>query len=131
MRKSSKELMVMMQSAVVIVFLAMLLVCNGLTVATEIDAAWRGPDYLIIGVQKSGTTALYNYIIEHPKIVSAKQKEVHFFDEDMRFNKGIEWYREQLNYSKELGELLYGEASPRYFSPVAPLALGSVEFLRK
>ncbi|MCX5925453.1 MAG: sulfotransferase domain-containing protein [Candidatus Dependentiae bacterium] len=123
MQKSSKKISVIMRSAGAIVSVVRLLLCNGLTISADIDASWRGPDYLIIGVQKAGTTALYNYIIKHPKIVSAKQKEAHFFDLNQRFNKGIEWYKNQLNYSAGLDKMVYGEASPRYFSPVAPLAL--------
>ncbi len=49
------------------------------------------PDFLIIGVQKGGTTSLYNYLSEHPDIISARRKEVHFFDQ--HFRMGVPWYR--------------------------------------
>ncbi len=38
------------------------------------------PDFIIIGAMKSGTTSLYNYLIQHPRIIAAQKKEVHFFD---------------------------------------------------
>jgi len=38
------------------------------------------PRFIILGAQKSGTTALYAYICDHPNVVSARRKETHFFD---------------------------------------------------
>ncbi|NJL20578.1 MAG: tetratricopeptide repeat protein [Leptolyngbyaceae cyanobacterium SM1_3_5] len=38
------------------------------------------PDFLIIGTMKSGTTSLYGYLTQHPQILPAAQKEIHFFD---------------------------------------------------
>ena len=37
-------------------------------------------DFIVIGVQKAGTTALDHYLRLHPDIEMAKRKEVHFFD---------------------------------------------------
>ncbi len=37
------------------------------------------PNFLCIGVQKSGTTSLINYLNQHPKIF-IKDGELHFFD---------------------------------------------------
>ena len=37
------------------------------------------PDFLVIGTQKGGTTSLYQYLIEHPDVVSASTKEVPSF----------------------------------------------------
>eukprot|EP00579_Thalassiosira_antarctica_P002802 CAMPEP_0201878150 /NCGR_PEP_ID=MMETSP0902-20130614/9396_1 /ASSEMBLY_ACC=CAM_ASM_000551 /TAXON_ID=420261 /ORGANISM="Thalassiosira antarctica, Strain CCMP982" /LENGTH=685 /DNA_ID=CAMNT_0048405757 /DNA_START=45 /DNA_END=2099 /DNA_ORIENTATION=+ len=38
------------------------------------------PAYLILGAQKAGTTALYEYINQHPWVVRAKRRETHCFD---------------------------------------------------
>ena len=38
------------------------------------------PDFLIIGAQKAGTTALYQYLAQHPQVRPAITKEVHYFD---------------------------------------------------
>jgi len=72
------------------------------------------PDFLIIGVQRGGTSSLYNYLISHPKITPATQKEIHFFD--YNFHKGVTWYKSQFKK-----EGICGEASPYYiFHPHAP-----------
>jgi hypothetical protein len=49
------------------------------------------PDFLIIGTQKGGTTSLYNYLSQHPCIMSASKKEISFFAK--RFIKDLNWYR--------------------------------------
>jgi hypothetical protein len=47
------------------------------------------PDFIIIGAQKSGTTALYEYISQHPGIITTSRKEVHFFDRPCQFFQKI------------------------------------------
>ena len=45
-------------------------------------------DFLIVGTQKSGTSALDVYLRKHPEIEMARyQKEVHFFDDEKYFKK--------------------------------------------
>ena len=45
------------------------------------------PDFIIIGVGRAGTTALYSYLIQHPSIVAASTDnnesvaDLHFFDD--------------------------------------------------
>lgn len=79
---------------------------------------WRGlPDFLVIGAQKAGTTALYAYLRWHPQITGPFWKEVSFFDR--HWAKGEFWYRGQFPLRRE-GRLV-GEASPSYvFHPLAP-----------
>lgn len=75
-------------------------------------------DFLIIGAQKCGTTSLYHYLTQHPQIVSASCKEVHFFDLNYQF--GLEWYTAQLGEFARANSLC-GEASPYYiFHPQVP-----------
>jgi len=38
------------------------------------------PNLYLIGVYKSGTTSLHNYLIKHPLIDQGKQKETHYLD---------------------------------------------------
>ena len=76
-----------------------------------------GPDFIIIGAQRCGTTSMYNYLIQHPQVEPAIQKEVHYFDNN--YNKGITWYLKQFP-SKRNGKIS-GEASPYYiFHPHTP-----------
>lgn len=40
----------------------------------------KGPDFIIIGAERSGTTSLYNYLIEFgANFIPAKKKEIDFF----------------------------------------------------
>jgi len=74
------------------------------------------PDFLIIGAQKAGTTALYSYLRRHPHIVGPAWKEVSFFDR--HYARGAGWYRGNFPIRRRA---LVGEASPSYlFHPLAP-----------
>lgn len=70
----------------------------------------RGPDYIIIGSMKCGTTILYDFISHHPDALAAKQKEIHYFS--MHYGKGKQWYADF--FSDVPGNKLTGEASPTY-----------------
>jgi hypothetical protein len=81
-------------------------------------ARWRPlPDFLVIGAQKAGTTALYAYLRWHPGVTGPSWKEVSFFDR--HWWRGEAWYRGQ--FPLRSGGQLVGEASPSYlFHPLAP-----------
>src|SRR5881398_2123099 len=85
------------------------------------------PDFLIIGAQKAGTTALYAYLREHPAITGPPWKEVSFFDRHYR--RGAAWYRGNFPnrlylrrvHARSGARPIVGEASPSYiFHPLAP-----------
>ena len=81
------------------------------------DVLLAVPNFLIIGVQKGGTTSLYRYLLQHPQVVPAVRKEVHFFD--LHYDRGLEWYRAQFPASPQPHGCLVGEASPYYiFHPL-------------
>jgi len=71
-------------------------------------------NFVVGGVQKGGTTALYTYLNEHPNICMATQKELHFFDNERFFlNKpDYTWYHSFFN--PNLASKLLGEATPIY-----------------
>ena len=48
------------------------------------------PSFLVIGTQRSGSTALYRHLAAHPRILSPLRKEVHYFD--FQYAKGRAWY---------------------------------------
>jgi len=80
------------------------------------------PNFLIIGVQKGGTTSLYQYLSSHPLIDPSKKKEIHFFDQDSNFMKGYSWYNKHFPL-KPLGnkETITFEATPAYiYFPFCP-----------
>lgn len=61
---------------------------------TAYTATWwfrRLPDWLVIGGQRCGTTALDGYLRFHPGIGSARIDEVHYFT--YNFHRGTSWYR--------------------------------------
>jgi hypothetical protein len=45
--------------------------------------------FLIAGVQKGGTTALFDYLVAHPGLSMAPEKEVHFFDDEGPGSPGL------------------------------------------
>ncbi|XP_067632709.1 uncharacterized protein Hs3st-A [Eurosta solidaginis] len=78
----------------------------------------RLPQALIIGVRKCGTRALLEMLYLHPRIQKAGG-EVHFFDRDENYMKGLEWYRKKMPHSFR-GQITI-EKSPSYFvSPEVP-----------
>jgi hypothetical protein len=74
------------------------------------------PNFLILGAQKAGTTALYAYLRWHPQITGPSFKEVSFFDR--HYARGERWYRAHMPARRRP---FVGEASPSYlFHPLAP-----------
>src|SRR5947209_9042204 len=85
------------------------------------------PDFLIIGTQRGGTTALYHYLKTHPCIIPATIGDTHFFDK--KYSKGLRWYQAHFPtlwekaYTQQVRKrpLVTGEASSSYlFYPLAP-----------
>lgn len=83
------------------------------------------PDFVIIGAQRSGTTSLYKYLIQHPDVIPALKKEVHYFD--YNYHRGLNWYRmhfplrARMVIGKKKGaHSVTGEGSPYYlYHPLA------------
>jgi Sulfotransferase domain len=72
----------------------------------------RLPHMLIIGVRKCGTRALLEMLNLHPRIQKASG-EVHFFDRDDNYRRGLEFYRSKMPESTE--QQITIEKSPSYF----------------
>lgn len=71
-----------------------------------------GPDFLIIGAQKAGTTSLFNYIKKYgSNFIAPIRKEIRFFTKE--YNKGINYYRSFFPLKKKNGQIT-GEATPTY-----------------
>ncbi|KAK3731746.1 hypothetical protein RRG08_035415 [Elysia crispata] len=58
----------------------------------------RFPQAVIIGAGKCGTRALIEFLNMHPQVVAARE-EIHFFDLDHNFHKGLTWYLQRMRYS--------------------------------
>ncbi|KAI5698981.1 hypothetical protein M8J75_014779 [Diaphorina citri] len=76
----------------------------------NLQASRHLPDALIIGVKKSGTRALLEFIKLHPN-VQAPSSEMHFFDKN--YVRGLSWYRNQMPLTLE-GQMTM-EKTPSYF----------------
>lgn len=80
------------------------------------------PNFLILGAQKAGTTALFSYLRAHPRITGPAWKEVSYFDR--HYARGTRWYRGQFPLARRP---LVGEASPSYvFHPLAPARVAAL-----
>lgn len=75
------------------------------------------PDFIIIGAQKGGSSALYKFICAHPDVKRAFVKEPHYFSGQFH-KKSQNWYKAQFPLESSA---LVGEASPSYCThPLAP-----------
>jgi len=85
----------------------------------------KKPNFFIVGAPRSGTTALYHYLKQHPDIFMSDYTEPHYFctdfhrESDKFFNKKIRFpIRTNQNYLRLFknasNEKLIGEATPEY-----------------
>lgn len=82
------------------------------------------PNFLIIGVQKAGTTSIYNYLNQHPQVYMSSVKETNFLERDWqllapeiqdKYPKGIFSEEKYFRLFENVGgEIAIGEASPNY-----------------
>ncbi len=70
-------------------------------IITYIFPKYRVVDFIIAGTMKGGTTAGILNLSKHPDI-SMVEKEIHYFDHNKNFQKGIDWYKKHFNYSKKM-----------------------------
>lgn len=70
------------------------------------------PDFVLIGAQRSGSTALARYLGAHPDIYMAEEKEVRFFTQ--HYDEGVAWYEARFENAKP--NQMKGEATPGYMS---------------
>ncbi|MDJ0581820.1 sulfotransferase [Crocosphaera sp.] len=82
------------------------------------------PNFLIFGVQKAGTTSVYNYLNQHPEVYLSPVKETNFLEKDWQelANQGHQFNPKNIvtfeQYSKLFegvtNEIAIGEISPNY-----------------
>ena len=75
----------------------------------------RLPQCLITGNFKCGTRELIDFMSMHPKIkiTTTPRYETKFFSADIRYNRGLNWYKKQMPCSYE--NQITVEKSPEYF----------------
>ena len=71
--------------------------------------------FMIAGAQKSGTTAIADYLRMHPKIFIPSGKEMHFFDRDQNFvSEKPDYSRYHAAFCGMKTGQVAGDATPRY-----------------
>jgi len=71
------------------------------------------PNFICVGAQKSGTTTLYDILVQHPDIFLPEIKETKFFHDDSKYEKGLSFYEENF-FKTWKGEKAIGEIDPEY-----------------
>jgi hypothetical protein len=78
----------------------------------------RGPDFLGLGAQKTGTSWIYSCLYDHPQ-VCVPIKDLHFFSRERNWGRGITWYEEQ--FARCGTNSIAGEFSTSYLAdPLTP-----------
>ena len=74
----------------------------------------KRPSFIIGGAQKSGTTSLHYYLVQHKSIFMpiGERQETHFFDVEHNYDKGFEWYLARFTGHEQ--EQIMGQTSPLY-----------------
>jgi hypothetical protein len=71
--------------------------------------------FLIVGSQKSGTSALNKYLHAHPRLCMARRKEVHFFDNEQLFSGDeVDYSHYHSFFSPRFPKNICGETTPNY-----------------
>uniref|UniRef100_A0A914KZT8 [heparan sulfate]-glucosamine N-sulfotransferase n=1 Tax=Meloidogyne incognita TaxID=6306 RepID=A0A914KZT8_MELIC len=103
-----------------------------LPVTTSCDKFQHLPNLIILGPQKTGTTALSMFLQIHPNIstnlpIPGYFEELQFFA-SQNYNKGIDWYVENfISNESSLPSLIRFEKSANYFdNPKAPAAISAL-----
>ena len=100
---------------------------HGLTSAVRVL-----PDFLVIGVVRSGTTSLYHNLDQHPNIVKSAYDELGYFDSN--FHLGLNWYRSMFptkfhkkKIIKKYGKFLTYDVTPFYiYNEMVPKRIHNV-----
>jgi len=92
------------------------------------NSSVKSPNFLIIGVQKSGTTSIYHYLKEHPQVYMSPRKETNFLSKDPNKDpkdrtplpsqkKRIDTFEKYSELFQDVtDEIAIGEASPNYMA---------------
>src|SRR5262245_47614243 len=71
-------------------------------------------DFIVPGVQKSGTTALHYFLNKHPQIALPDRQEMHFFDDEQIFSQQVDYELLHRHFRLIGGSTLAGEVTPSY-----------------
>jgi hypothetical protein len=84
----------------------------------------KKPNLFIVGAPRCGTGSLWTYLRQHPEIFMAAEKELYFFDSDLRNKPGPSLEEYLRNFAAADEQKWVGEATPSYLrSRTAPSAI--------
>lgn len=72
----------------------------------------HGPDFIVAGASKSGTSSIYFYLSRHPQILLSHTKEIDFYWQN--YKRGIDWYLAHFPTITDRNDFITGEATPNY-----------------
>lgn len=72
----------------------------------------NGPDFIIAGASKCGTSSLHYYLSHHPQILLPHKKEIDFFWKN--YDRGLDWYLAHFPTITDRVDFITGEATPNY-----------------
>jgi hypothetical protein len=72
----------------------------------------RGPDFIIIGAMKCGTSSLHAQLAQRPALFLSTPKEPCFFSDDDQYARGLGWYTSL--FAEAAPHQLCGESSTHY-----------------
>lgn len=91
------------------------------------------PQFIVVGPQKTGTTAIYTFLNMHPSIRSNVKRplifeELHFFSSDHYYNKGLDWYMSSFTYNRpNQTDIMFFEKTADYFDNyMAPMRVAAL-----
>ena len=90
------------------------------------------PDFIIIGAMKSATSAIYDYLCRHSRVIDRLPKETHFLSKEYAYQQGWNWYLSQFAIKQNIvgdRHILVGEASPSYMYSLDAAARIKTAFL--
>ena len=71
------------------------------------------PSFICVGAQKAGSSTLYQLLCQHPEVYMSETKEVHYFDKEENYAKGLTYYSDFFaDANKEIAVI--GEVTPEY-----------------
>ena len=72
----------------------------------------KSVNFFCVGVQKAATSTLHDILLQHPKLGLPIYKETHFFSDDEKYHKGLDYYFK--NNFKNLNKEFLAEIDPEY-----------------
>lgn len=83
------------------------------------------PEAVILGPQKTGTTALHLFLSSHPNMSTSytspdKYEEVQFFSDESLYMKNVDWYLDQFPYPGRHTQLTFEKSATYFAAPKGP-----------